>query len=80
MEDREKNGRMQYRFWQRGGGYDRNMTTPEIIRASIEYMHQNPMRRKLVEAVTDWKWSSAGFYAGDKNYPLKMDFESIPRL
>jgi putative transposase len=29
MEDRQPGGQRHYRFWQRGGGYDRNLTEPE---------------------------------------------------
>jgi len=52
------------RFWQPGGGYDRNMFTPKVIEAAIEYIHMNPVRRGFVEAATDWPWSSARNYAG----------------
>jgi putative transposase len=65
-------------FWERGGGYDRNLTTPDIIRASIDYIHNNPVRKRLVETPTDWNWSSAGFYAGSATYPIRMDFETLP--
>ena len=39
----------------------------------IEYIHHNPVRRGLVGNPTDWLWSSAGWYAGVKDVPLKMD-------
>ena len=32
---------MHYRFWQRGGGYDRNATDPAAARAMIELIHNN---------------------------------------
>ncbi|MGI8923297.1 MAG: REP-associated tyrosine transposase [Fimbriimonadales bacterium] len=51
------------RFWQAGGGYDRNLFSPEAIHASIDYMHANPVRRGLCEAIVDWEWSSARWYA-----------------
>lgn len=51
------------RFWQAGGGYDRNLFSPEAIHASLEYIHNNPVRRLLVEAAVDWPWSSARWYA-----------------
>jgi putative transposase len=31
--------------------------------AMINYFHQNPVRRGLVQRATDWKWSSARFYS-----------------
>jgi putative transposase len=33
--------------------------------ASIEYLHLNPVRRKLVTQARLWKWSSARFYESD---------------
>ena len=45
------------RFWQPGGGLDRNLTDMDRIRMAIEYMHGNPVRRGLVEKPTDWTGS-----------------------
>ena len=51
------------RFWQRGGGHDRNVRDDEAMRNHIEYIHFNPVKRGLVERGVDWKWSSARDYA-----------------
>jgi putative transposase len=51
------------RFWQAGGGYDRNLFSPGAIHSAIDYMHLNPVRRNLAELITDWEWSSARWYA-----------------
>lgn len=61
------------RFWQPGGGYDRNIEQDQTLLATIEYLHQNPVRRGLVERSTDWVWSSARWYAGESDCPLEMD-------
>jgi putative transposase len=53
----------QRRFWQAGGGYDRNVVEPRTLLAMIEYIHLNPVRRGLVTDPRDWKWSSAGCFA-----------------
>ncbi len=53
-----------YRFWQTGGGYDRNLFNLDAVREKIQYMHDNPVRRKLVPAATDYAWSSVRWYAG----------------
>jgi putative transposase len=79
MEDRQPNGDVHYRFWQRGGGYDRNSTEPNTIWHQIDYIHANPVRRGLCQQSTDWHWSSAAFYAGLRHEPLSMDRESLPR-
>jgi putative transposase len=73
LRDEQPGGEVHYRFWQRGGGYDRNVTDPATLRAMIEYIHDNPVRRGLVSQPTDWPWSSARFYAGWADVPLPMD-------
>ena len=54
----------QCRFWQRGGGYDRNIRSPDELRRHTEYIHTNPVRRGLVERPEDWKWSSCAAWRG----------------
>jgi len=62
-------------FWQRGGGYDRNLRSSSDIREKIEYIHQNPVRRGLVVNPSDWVWSSARDYAGEIGVvPLRRDW------
>jgi len=62
-----------FRFWQEGPGYDRNLQTCPAVRSSLNYLHENPCRRKLVQAITDWRWSSARFYVSDgKNIDLLL--------
>ena len=38
-----------YRFWQTGGGYDRNLLSPDAVREKIQYIHDNPVRRGLAQ-------------------------------
>ena len=66
-------GRREYRFWQQGGGFDRNVVRWETAWAMVEYIHNNPVRRGLVGSATDWVWSSARWYAGDTDAILAMD-------
>ena len=73
LKDVQPNGEIHYRFWQRGGGYDRNVIEPATLEMMIEYIHNNPVRRGLVEKATDWIWSSARFYGGDRRVPILMD-------
>src|SRR5947208_3168039 len=54
LKDVQPNGAVHYRFWQRGGGYDRNIIEPATLLEMIEYIHNNPVRRGLVEKATDW--------------------------
>jgi putative transposase len=79
MRDAQPNGKVHYRFWQRGGGYDRNSFEPTTIWKQIEYIHFNPVRRGLCEKAEQWFYSSAGDYAGLRQGPISIDFSSLPR-
>jgi putative transposase len=71
----ERPGKICFRFWQEGPGYDRNLTTPSVIEAAIEYIHMNPVRRGLVKRAVDWKWSSASWYLLD---PARQQLPGLP--
>lgn len=62
-----------FRFWQPGGGFDRNIFQEKSVPAVIDYIHANPVRRGLVDRPTDWEWSSARFWEGRTDVPLQMD-------
>jgi putative transposase len=68
-----KAGERVFRFWQPGGGFDRNVFHERSVPAIIDYIHANPVRRGLVESPTDWEWSSARFWDGRRDVPLLMD-------
>jgi putative transposase len=78
MADRQPNGKLCHRFWQRGGGYDRNFSESKAIYHEIDYIHNNPVRRGLCERREDWVWSSAADYAGIRKGPLALQLESLP--
>ena len=86
MLDEQPNGTFSYRFWQRGGGYDRNLTHAGTVRAEIDYIHLNPVRRGLSECPEDWHWSSAADHAcrieqrERADSPLKIDFASLAEV
>lgn len=66
-------GRVEHRFWEQGGGYDRNIFKEKVAWASIDYIHNNPVRRGLCDIPTDWPWSSARWYEGLDDVVLAMD-------
>lgn len=78
FEDRQPNGSVSYRFWQRGGGYDRNLTEPRTIFAEIDYIHANPVRRGLCERPINWRWSSALEYENPGTGALRLNLDSLP--
>jgi putative transposase len=55
--------RAKVRVWKEGGrGFP--VTEPDGLRQKLDYIHQNPVRRGLVERAEDWEFSSAAWYAG----------------
>lgn len=56
------------RFWQPGGGYDRNIYSEEELLEKIAYIHRNPVSRGLVNAPGDWPWSSVRWYEQCDDY------------
>ena len=66
-------GRTFHRFWQAGGGYDRNICVESTAWSSVNYIHNNPVRRGLVDHATDWVYSSARWYEGVNEVVLPMD-------
>jgi putative transposase len=76
--DAQPSGTSKYRFWQPGGGYDRDLQGPGTIHAAIDYIHANPVRAGLVDRAEQWRWSSAAYFAGGELSPLVPDWESIP--
>ncbi|MFN0012744.1 MAG: REP-associated tyrosine transposase [Phycisphaerales bacterium] len=70
-------------FWQPGGGFDRNVRDVAELVREVRYIHQNPVRRGLVEKAADWRWSSARWYAGAMNAgpdidPVIVDGRTFP--
>ncbi len=74
---RERPGKVCFRYWQEGAGFDRNLFTPKALEASIDYIHNNPVKSGLSEKPTDWIWSSARFYLLE---PPKQQFSELPHI
>ena len=49
-------------FWQRRF-YDFNVWSSKKVFEKLEYMHENPVKRKLVSHAQDWPCSSWSHYA-----------------
>ncbi len=69
----KEGSRTRHRFWQPGGGYDRNGVEVSTLHSMIDYIHANPVRRGLVERPEDWLWSSATWYAGLRPVAIEID-------
>jgi len=66
-------GRRVFRFWQAGGGYDKNIWHERTVWQVIDYIHANPVRRGLASNPDEWEWSSSRYWNGDHDVPIRMD-------
>ena len=80
LEDVQPGGTRSYRFWQRGGGYDRNLRSVADIYQKIRYVHANPVRRGLVATAEAWTWSSCRAWETGGDEPIPLDRDSLPPL
>jgi len=76
----ERPGKRCFRFWQEGGGYDRNMFNPNAVLQALDYIHGNPVRRGLCASPGDWKWSSWHHYFGGSADPDLPRVDGLPPL
>jgi len=61
------------RFWQRRF-YDFNVWSAKKRREKLDYMHENPVTRRLVMDPKDWAWSSYASYSGRGTPLLAINF------
>ena len=65
-------GPSQYRVWQRRF-FDMNIYSEKKRLEKLDYMHANPVKRRLVKDPGDWPWSSWRFYYLGDTSLLPMD-------
>jgi len=65
--------RVVHRFWQAGGGFDRNLTDMSAVCRAVAYIEYNPVRCGYVREPTEWVWSSARARAGWSDVALRVD-------
>jgi putative transposase len=80
MTDHQPSGKVSLRFWQRGGGHDRNLFSTGEIWEKVEYVNNNPVERGLCARADEWPWSSAADYAGTGVGPLELQLDQLPRF
>jgi putative transposase len=59
-------------FWQRRF-YDFNVWSRKKKIEKLNYMHMNPVKRRLVENPKDWPWSSFNFHQGTGEVLIGID-------
>lgn len=73
-------GNANLRFWQRGGGYDRNVWSTKHIWHAIDYIHSNPVKARYCASPMAWRWSSAAATNNPGAGPLNLDLTTIPPM
>jgi len=63
---------MPRRFWQRRF-YDFNVWSRGKLKEKLNYMHANPVMRKLVKHPKNWPWSSWSFYERGEEGLVRID-------
>jgi hypothetical protein len=53
--------------------YDFNVWSQAKFVEKLQYMHMNPLKRKLVAHPRDWPWSSFSFYAKKESGLVRID-------
>ena len=62
-----------FRYWQVGGGYDRNIRDKDSLREMIVYVHGNPVRKGIVAEPEEYPWSSAREWAEPGKGAIPVD-------
>ena len=78
MTDVRADGSTSSRFWQRGGGYDRNLWSARYVWEMIDYIHANPVRRQLADNQFTWRWSSAITFEDVTRGEIDLNLDSLP--
>ena len=78
LRHRERDRNYNYSLWQR----EKNVLpvfSETMFMEKLNYIHQNPVRAKLVNRAIDYRWSSARIWQGGalENEPLLMDKDLI---
>jgi putative transposase len=65
-------------FWEKRY-YDRNVRDGREFSVKLRYLHRNPVKRGLVSAPGDWKWSSFRHYAFREKSLVEIESEWTAR-
>jgi putative transposase len=68
-------GDSQHQVWQEGF-HPQDITTEEMLRQKLDYIHYNPVKLGLVDHPEDWRYSSARNYFGREGV-LEIDLVEL---
>jgi putative transposase len=60
--------------------YDFNVWSRHKLFEKLRYMHDNPVKRGLVESPALWRWSSYRFYTFRETGPVRVDGWQVLKL
>jgi putative transposase len=69
---RARRQRGEFSFWE-DGFHPQAICTAAVFEQKLRYLHENPLRKGLVSAPDDWRYSSASWYAGRREDCLELD-------
>jgi len=69
---RARRERGDFSFWQ-DGFHPQEISSPSLFEQKLRYLHENPVRKRLVATPEDWWYSSAAWYAGRTQVCMQMD-------
>jgi putative transposase len=72
------NSKQIFRFWQRGGGFDRNLYNSDAVHACICYIENNPVRANIVRQANEYRWSSAWNIIVKEKWRPELERQAVP--
>lgn len=69
----QNNRNEQYQFWNQDN-HPIECSTSEILDSKLKYLHENPVRARIVKEEGDYIYSSAGDYYNDEKGLIEIDF------
>jgi REP element-mobilizing transposase RayT len=64
--------RGEFSFWS-DGFHPQAIASRAVFEQKLNYLHENPVRKGLVQRADEWWYSSAGWYSGREASCLEMD-------
>lgn len=78
LRHQQRDRQYKYSLWQHESNV-KLLTSEAVFMQKVNYLHLNPVRAGLVERASDYRWSSARFWARclNEEEPLRVDIDDI---
>ena len=74
LNKKEYKTKSNFQLWQEGFK-PKEIIGSEMLRQKIDYIHFNPVKKRLVSEPTEWEYSSANFYKSGKSGVIDLNLE-----